>query len=292
MEYEEGKITVEDGHQVWFRRNGEGGVPLVVLHGGPGAGHDYLEALEGLGHGRPVIFYDQLGCGRSDQPNEPLRWNIDRFVAEVDMIRQALALDEIHLLGQSWGGWLAIEYMLAQPRGVKSLILASTSASVPQFVAEAERLKKELPPEVYETLVRYEAAGEFDHPAYQAATLEFYKRHVCRLEEWPDPLLRTVENLNGNQVYATMNGPNEFLVIGNLKDWNRIDRLAEIKQPTLVTVGRYDELTPACAETLNQGIPNSRMVVFENSSHTAHIEEPERFLKTVSDFLAEVETAE
>jgi proline-specific peptidase len=292
MDFEEGKITVEDGYQVWFRRNGGGGVPLLVLHGGPGAGHDYLEPLEALGRDRPVIFYDQLGCGRSDQPDEPSRWVIDRFVTEVEMVREALALDTIHLLGQSWGGWLAIEYMLTQPQGVKSLILASTSASVPQFVAEAEQLRKELPPEVYQTMVRYEASGEFDNPAYEAATLEFYKRHVCRLEEWPDPLLRTVENLTGNQVYETMNGPNEFFVIGNLKDWNRIDRLAEIKQPTLITVGRYDELTPACAETLHQGIHKSRIVVFENSSHSAHIEESERFLQTVSDFLDEVEMAE
>jgi proline-specific peptidase len=292
MEYEEGKITVEDGFQVWYRRNGGGGVPLLVLHGGPGAGHDYLEPLELLGHERPVIFYDQLGCGRSDQPDEPSRWIIDRFVAEVDIVRQALALDEIHLLGQSWGGWLAIEYMLTLPLGVKSLILASTSASVPQFVAEAERLKKALPPDIYETMGRYEATGEFDNPAYEAATLEFYKRHVCRLEEWPDPLLRTVENLTGNQVYETMNGPNEFFVIGNLKDWNRIDRLAEIKMPTLITVGRYDELTPVCAETLHQGIRDSRMVVFENSSHSAHIEETQRFLKVVSDFLDQVEMAE
>ena len=141
-------------------------------------------------------------------------------------------------------------------------------------------------------MVRYEETGEFDHPAYEAATLAFYKRHVCRLEEWPDPLLRTVENLTGNQVYETMNGPNEFFVIGNLGKWDRIDRLAEISTPTLITVGRYDELTPACAETLHQGIPDSRIVVFENSSHSAHLEEPERFMKTVSDFLDEVETAE
>ena len=291
MEREEGKIAVEDGYQVWYRRHGSGGTPLLVLHGGPGAGHDYLETLEGLGVDRPVIFYDQLGCGKSDQPDDPPRWVIERFVAEIDTVREALGLEEIHLLGQSWGGWLAIEYMLGQPQGVASLVLASTSASTAQFVAEAERLKRELPPEVYETLTRYEATGEYDNPEYEAATLEFYRRHVCRLEDWPDPLLRTVNILDGNQVYATMNGPNEFSIIGSLKDWDRTGRLSEIKQPTLITVGRYDEITPVCAETLLQGTPDSRMVVFENSSHTAHLEETERYLQVVGDFLREVDTA-
>jgi L-proline amide hydrolase len=179
--------------------------------------------------------------------------------------------------------------MQTQPEGVESLILASTSASVAQFVAEAERLRMELSPDVYETLTRYEATGEFDNPDYEAATMEFYTRHVCRLDEWPDPLLRTVEILDGNQVYETMNGPNEFHVIGNLKDWDRSDRLAEIKQPTLITVGRFDEITPACADTLRKGIPNSQMVVFENSAHSAHLEETDSYLRTVSDFLLEVE---
>ena len=293
MEYEEGMIPVEDGFQVWYRRSGSGGgVPLLVLHGGPGTGHDYLESLEELGRDRPVIFYDQLGCGRSDRPDEPSRWVIDRFVAEIDTVRQALGLDKIHLLGQSWGGWLAIEYMLTQPQGVESLILASTSASIAQFVEEAELLRKELPPDVYETLLRYEATGEFDNPAYEAAVDAFYTRHLCRLDEWPDPLLRTGEILNGNQVYATMNGPNEFHVIGNLREWDRLDRLAEIKQPTLITVGRFDEITPACAETLREGIPNSRMVIFENSAHLAHLEEKEDYLETVSDFLEEVEISD
>jgi proline-specific peptidase len=128
--------------------------------------------------------------------------------------------------------------------------------------------------------------------AAAAAVDAFYTRHLCRLDEWPDPLLRTGEILNGNQVYATMNGPNEFHVIGNLREWDRLDRLAEIKQPTLITVGRFDEITPACAETLREGIPNSRMVIFENSAHLAHLEEKEVYLETVSDFLEEVEMSD
>lgn len=290
MEQHEGKITVEDGFQIWYRQVGSGRIPLLTLHGGPGAGHDYLESLEGLSSDRAVVFYDQLGCGSSDQPDDPARWVIDRFVSEIDTVRQALDLEEIHLLGQSWGGWLAIEYMLGQPDGVVSLTLASTSASVPQFVAEAERLKAKLPAEVFETMERYEALGDYHNPAYEEATNEFYLRHVCRLAEWPEALLRTLTNLDGNQVYETMNGPNEFMVIGNLKDWDRTDRLHELGVPTLITVGRYDELTPACSRTLLDGIPNSKMVIFEESAHLAHLEEPERYLRVVEDFLEEVES--
>ena len=288
MKIEEGKINV-DGYQIWYRRIGDGGIPLLTLHGGPGAGHDYLEPLEKLATDRSVIFYDQLGCGKSDQPDNRSLWRMERFVAEVHTVRQALGLEQVHLLGQSWGGWLAIEYMLSRPQGVVSLILASTSASLPQFVAETTRLKTELPLEIHQTLQRYEALGDYRHPDYEAAVLEFYKRHVCRLDPWPDPLLRTVANLTNNAVYETMNGPNEFIVIGNLKDWDRADRLGEISAPTLITVGRYDELTPACAETLHRGIPNSRMVIFEESAHLAHMEEPDKYCQAVADFMVEVE---
>jgi proline-specific peptidase len=290
MKTEEGTISV-DGHQVWYRRVGSGGgIPVLTLHGGPGAGHDYLEPLQGLAADRPVIFYDQLGCGRSDQPDDRSLWRIDRFVAEVETVRRTLGLPQVHLFGHSWGGWLAVEYMLSHPQGVASLILASTSASLPQFVAETRRLKSELPFEIQQTLQRYEASEDYRHPDYEAAVLEFYKRHLCRLDPWPEPLLRSVENLNGNAVYETMNGPNEFIVIGNLKAWDRTDRLGEIRVPTLITVGRYDELTPACAETLSRGIPRARRVVFENSAHLAFMEEPDRYRKVVADFMAETES--
>jgi proline-specific peptidase len=288
MDVEEGTISV-DGHRVWYRCVGRDGIPLLVLHGGPGAGHDYLEPLEGLATGRRVVFYDQLGCGRSDQPDDLSLWRMERFVAEVSQVRDALGLKLVHLLGQSWGGWLGIEYMLSHPRGVVSLVLASTSASIPQFVAEAARLKAALPPDLYRTLQRHEATGDLHHPEYEAAVLEFYRRHVCRLDPWPECLQRTVHNLEGNVVYATMNGPNEFMVVGNLKDWDRIDRLGDIKVPTLITVGRYDEITPACAGTLHRGIADAELRLFPNSSHTAHLEETDAYLRVVQEFLAHVE---
>jgi proline-specific peptidase len=289
MKTEEGKISVESGYQIWYRRIGNGGIPLLTLHGGPGAGHDYLESLEELATERPVISYDQLGCGKSDQPDDQSLWRIERFVAEVDMVRQALGLEQIHLLGQSWGGWLAIEYMLTNPTGVVSLILASTSASIPQAEAETKRLKSELPPEVYSTLQRYEAAGDYHHPEYKEAASEFYRRHMCRLNDWPEPILRSAATMTGNPVYETMHGPNELIWSGNLKDWDRTDRLSEITVPTLITVGRYDSITPACADTLYQGISNAQMVVFEKSAHLAHLEETEKYLQVVADFLAKVE---
>jgi proline-specific peptidase len=286
---EEGKINV-GGHQVWYRSVGTGGIPVLTLHGGPGAGHDYLEPLQELAAGRSVIFYDQLGCGKSDQPDDRSLWRIDRFVAEVETVRDALGLQQVHLFGHSWGGWLAIEYMLSRPQGVASLILASTSTSLPQFVAETTRLKSELPSEIRQTLQRYEALGDYHHPDYEAAVLEFYKSHLCRLDPWPETLLRSVENLDGNAVYETMNGPNEFIVIGNLKTWERTNRLAEISVPTLITAGRYDELTPACAETLHRGIPHSHRVIFEESAHLAYLEEPDKYRQVLADFIVESET--
>jgi proline-specific peptidase len=292
MRDEEGSIEV-DGHQVWYRRLGEGGVPLLLLHGGPGAGHDYLEPLAGLAGDRAVIFYDQLGCGRSDQPDDPSLWRIERFVRKVDTVRDALGLDRVHILGQSWGGWLAIEYMLSAPKGVEGLVLASTSASIPQFVDEAWRLIGALPDAVSQAIRRHEAAGEYDHPDFVAALEVFYKRHLCRLDPWPDALERSGKNLEaggGHTVYNTINGPTEFTVTGELKNWNRIDRLDEITVPTLITVGRYDEITPACAETIRRGIAGSRVVVFENSAHCAHLEETDAYLETVGAFLADIDS--
>ena len=218
IEAREGRIAVSGG-EIWYRVVGDGGgVPLLTLHGGPGAGHDYLESLEPLGNERPVVFYDQLGCGRSDKPDDVSLWRIERFVREVDEVHAALKLDRIHLLGQSWGGWLAIEYMLSRPSGILSLTLASTSASTAEFVREANRLIDELPTSMRDAIRRGDREQVFDSPEYLGATNEFYRRHVCRLDPWPEAMLSTSVNLEGNAVYLTMNGPNEFTVIGNLKD--------------------------------------------------------------------------
>jgi proline-specific peptidase len=286
----EGRVTVPGG-QVWYKVVGSGDkIPLLTLHGGPGAGHDYLETLDGLAEDRPVIFFDQLGCGKSDAPDDISLWRIERFVEEVATVRTALGLDRIHLLGQSWGGWLAIEYMMGQPEGIVSLILASTSASLSQVAEETSRLKATLPQAVRAVLERYEATGDYHHPEYEEAMMEFYNRFVCRLDPWPDPAMRTLNNLTTNPVpYETMQGPNEFTITGNLKDWDRSDRLGEITVPTLITCGRYDELGPACAETLHQGIPNSEVQIFEQSAHMAHLEEMALYHQVLQAFLARVD---
>jgi proline-specific peptidase len=287
---DEGYVDVDDG-RVWYARDGAGeATPLLVLHGGPGAASYYVEPFaEAMAARRPTVWYDQLGCGRSDKPDDPALWTLDRAVAEVTKVREALGLDRCHLLGQSWGGWLSIEYMCRGADGIVGLVLASTSASIRQFVADARRLIDALPEPARTTLVELGARGAYDDPAYGDAVMVFYRRHLCRLDPWPEAIARSAQELDGNQVYSTMNGPTEFDVIGSLRDWDRTDDLHRITRPTLVTCGRHDEITPACSETLREGIPDARMVVFEKSAHCAHLEEPELYVETVERFLREVD---
>jgi proline-specific peptidase len=294
MPTQEGFVSFH-GYNVWYRTVGDrdepGKLPLICLHGGPGAPHDYLEPLEAMAAtGRRIILYDQLGCGNSDQPHNPSMWTVDLFVEEVGVVRRALELERVHILGQSWGGMLAMEYALTRPSGLASLVVADSPASMPQWVSEANRLRAELPPEVQQTLLKHEAAGTVDSPEYQEAMLVFYRRHVCRLDPFPECVNRTFEKLGQNpEVYHTMNGPSEFHVIGTLKEWNIVSRLAEIRVPTLVIGGRYDEATPAITETVHRGIPDSEWVIFENSSHLPHVEETERYLQVLGEFLNRVE---
>ncbi|MBI4202006.1 MAG: proline iminopeptidase-family hydrolase [Chloroflexi bacterium] len=286
----EGFVPVPGG-KVWYRMTGSGnGVPLLTFHGGPGAGHDYLEPLEALADDRPVILYDQLGCGNSDKPDDVSLWRIERYVEEVAALRKALSLDRVFLYGHSWGGILAIEYMMGAPAGVVGLILGSSVASAAQYARETAVLKAQLSPETVAILRKHEAVGDYHNPEYEEAMMEFYTRHVCRLDPWPEPLMRTLNNVMSNPAaYETMQGPNEFTINGNLKEWDRTERLGEIWVPTLVTVGRYDEITLNCAETLHRGIPGSELVVFENSAHMAMLEETARYLEVLRQFIGRVE---
>jgi proline-specific peptidase len=287
---EEGFVDVTGG-RVWYRRDGPAGrMPLLVLHGGPGAASYYVEPLaEAIAEHRPTVVYDQLGCGRSDKPDDPSLWTFDRAVEELDRVRAALGLHRCHLLGQSWGGWLSIEYMCRGTQGIEGLVLASTSASIAQFVGEARRLIDAMAEPARTTLNELGARGEYDDPAYKEAVSAFYRLHLCRREPWPEAMARSVAELDGNQVYLTMNGPTEFDVIGSLRTWDRTGDLGLIDTPTLVTCGRYDEITPACSETIRDGIPGARAVVFEESAHCAHLEEPELYAQVVEEFLREVE---
>jgi proline-specific peptidase len=285
MQEQTGMIDVPGG-RVWFRRLGAGGkLPLLVLHGGPGAASYYLEPFaERMSRSRPVVVWDQLGCGRSESPDDPSLWTLDRSCAEVDEVRRQLGLEHCHLLGQSWGGWLLIEYFARGTRGVQGLVLASTSASMPEFVAAAHRLIEQMPEPWRGTLIRLGEQGAYDDPAYEEAVMEFYRRHLCRLDPWPRAVVDSLSQMN-NQIYLTMNGPTEFDVIGPLGVWDRVADLGRIRIPTLVTVGRYDEITPSCAQTIVDGIEGARLEIFEESAHMAHEEEPERYAAVVSAFL-------
>jgi proline-specific peptidase len=284
------------GYQVWYRivgvREEPGKVPLLCLHGGPGATHEYLEPLEAMAAtGRRVVFYDQLGNGNSARPNNPALWTVALFVEELGAVRHALGLDRVHILGQSWGGMLAMEYAVTQPTGLTSLILADSPASTPQWITEINRLRSELPPEVEAALLKHETSGTTDDPAYLEAMMLFYRRHLCRLDLWPDCLNRTFEKImQSPEVYTTMWGPSEFHVTGSLKDWQIVDRLGEIGVPTLVIGGRHDEATPTITETVHRGISGSAWVILENSSHMPHLEETQLFLRALTDFLERVES--
>lgn len=288
-----GLLPFRDWH-TWYDVVGtteDGKVPVVVLHGGPGIPHEYLDPLAGLAHdGRSVVFYDQLGCGDSTHLHDPSLWTIDLFVEQLDDLRSRLGLERVHILGQSWGGILALDYALRRPPGLVSLVLADTSASMPAWVREAARLRAELPQEVQDALLRHEADGSLESEDYQAALMEFYGRHVCRLRPWPDYVLRAFARLDEDpEVYQTMWGPNEFNATGTLKTWDVTERLGEIETPTLVLCGRYDEATPALAEVLRDGIAGAALHVFEQSSHLPHAEEPAAFLEVVDEFLARAE---
>lgn len=285
------------GYRTWYQIHGDlenvpaGKLPVLMLHGGPGAPHDYLENLSVFAAtGRPVIFYDQLGCGNSDQPDNPDLWEVATFLDELDVVRQELGLSEIHLLGQSWGGMLAMEYALTQPRGIASLIIASSPASMILWVEEANRLRADLPAGVNETLLKHEAAGTYDDPEYQEAMQAFYDRHVCRVVPNP-PYVQAAFAKMGHQVYMTMNGPSEFHVIGKLKNWDIRHRLGEITFPSLLTSGRYDELTPLQGQIVHEGIPGNQWVIFEEGSHLPHVEEEAKYLRVMDEFLTSVENA-
>jgi L-proline amide hydrolase len=284
--------------RTWYRslaaEHDEGLVPLLCLHGGPGANWLHLKPYEALSDRRRVVFYDQLGAGNSavTEPHEPAMWTPELYVEEVDAVREALGLERVHVLGHSWGGMLGMQYASGRPEGLVSLIVESSPASVPDWMPEVARLRSELPPEVEATLRAHEEAGTTDDPAYEEAVMVFYNRHLCRTDPWPDWLVQCFQALDANpEVYHSMNGPSEFHVIGTIKDWDISDRLGEIQVPTLVFSGRYDEVTPAVTEAAHRAIPGSEYVVMEESSHMAQAEQPEETLALVREFLSRVEGA-
>lgn len=275
------------GHRVVAYSYGAGEKVVFLLNGGPGLPCDYLRDAHSFlaGHGFRVVAFDQLGCGASDRPTDKALWTIGRYVEETEAVRQALGLGKVHLLGHSWGGWLAIDYALTHPEALKTLILEDTAADLPHLMAEMHRLRAALGTETVEMLIAHEADGSFGHPEYQAAITLLNYRHVCRMQTWPAPLLASLNDWNMGP-YMEMQGPNEFLYIGNLKDWNRTADLYRIACPVLITVGRHDEITPACALRMKQNLAQAELVVFPNSSHMPFYEEPAAYDAVLLAFLA------
>ena len=291
----EGTMT-RDGNETWYRIVGDlgsGPTPDVICHGGPGAAHDYTEPIANLSrYGRGCVLYDQVGCGNSTHlPDAPADfWTVQLFKDElVDLTRELGIADRYAVVGQSWGGMLGMEHALDHPAGLRALVVADSPASIPLWVAEANRLREDLPPEVQATLVKHETDGTTDTQEYEDAVRVFYDRHLCRVP-WPDYVERSFAKMAEDPtVYHTMNGPSEFHCIGSLKTWDITDRLHSISVPTLLVSGRYDEATPHIVEQIHTRIPGAQWRIFEESSHMPHVEEQEDFLETVEAFLKTVD---
>jgi L-proline amide hydrolase len=290
-----------DGHRTWYRVVGDLDpdaplAPVVICHGGPGATHDYVEPIASAlaAPGRACVVYDQLGNGRSDHlPDaDPAFWTVELFERELAALAEHLGIaGRYHVLGQSWGGMLALLHALERPPGLVSVVAADSPASIDAFAAGANALLDDgFPADVVSTIREAERSGETSTPQFQAAVTEFYKRHVCRLDPWPDEVLRSFAAMESDPtVYGTMNGPTEFTVVGTIAGFDITDRLGEIEVPVLLVSGAYDEVRPHVVASMDERLRDSEWVLFEESSHMPHLEEPERFLAVVSAFLERVE---
>ena len=277
----------------WYRVVGDlksTKTPVMVLHGGPGAGHNYCEPIADVlaQTGRAAVLYDQIGCGNSTHlPDKPKEfWTPELFMEELVLLTQHLGIsNKYNIVGQSWGGMLGMQFAISKPRGLNAMVIADSPASMEVWVSEANKLRKELPPEVEATLLKHEAAETTEDPEYVAAVDVFYSRHLCRIPQ-PPYVVASFEQLAADPtVYHTMNGPSEFHVIGSLKHWDIRLQLKEIATPTLLVSGQYDEATPAMVKEIHGLIPGSKWELFAESSHMPHVEEPAKFKRVVSEFL-------
>ena len=285
---DEGTIAVPGG-RVWYQSLGEGDrPPLLVVHGGPGFTHNYLRPLEQLADERRVVFWDQLGCGRSEQPSDVSLWTMERSLAELDAVRDALGLDRHHLFGNSWGGMLVQQYVLDRRPDLVSLVVSNSLASMARLAKDTARLKAQLPADVVETIDWHEERGYFACPEYQGAIALWYQRYICRMRPWPAGLEDCWAGV-GMEIYQTMVGPSDFTLTGNLREWDIFDRLHEIAVPTLFVAGRYDECTPEHMTAMHEMVPGSELAMFENSAHMPFFEEPDVFFATMRAFLARSE---
>lgn len=290
MVVREGYISVTGG-KIWYKIKGQAGkTPLIVLHGGPGSASVSMKGMAALQNERPVVFYDQLGCGNSDRPHDPSLWQTGRFVRELATLRDELGLGRVHILGHSWGTMLLADYLLTKPVGVASAIFSSPCLSAPRWEQDAKRLRLQLPNDVQTVLTECEENGSTNSEAYRAAEKVYMQSFVCRTEVSEEDRKQR-EAMFGKEVYEYMWGPSEFYPTGNLKEYDRTNRLNEIDVPTLFTCGQHDEATPETTEYYHSLVQGSRFHVVPESSHSPLREEPDVYIGIIRDFLNEVDVS-
>jgi proline iminopeptidase len=292
-------ITTPKGEfRVWTKRVGNNPrVKVLLLHGGPAATHEYLEAFDSYlpAAGVEYYYYDQLGSYYSDQPSQPELWEVPRFVEEVEQVRQALGLERnnFYLLGHSWGGILAIEYALAHQDHLKGLIVSNMMASIPQYNAYAEKvLMPAMDQKVLAAAKGFEAAGKYDDPRYMELLVPaHYEKHILRMpaDQWPDPVNRAFKHLNA-KIYVPMQGPSELGASGKLVNWDRTADLKTITVPTLTIGGQYDTMDPKHMEWMSTQLPKGRYLYCENGSHMAMYDDQRTYVNGVVKFIKDVDS--
>ena len=289
--------TPKGTFRVWTKRVGNHPtIKVLLLHGGPGVTHEYLEAFDSYfpAAGIEYYYYDQLGSSYSDQPEAPELWDLPRFVEEVEQVRRALGLhqENFYLYGQSWGGLLAIEYALKYQQNLRGLIISNMMASIPAYNEYAKKvLMPSMDPAALAEIKRYEAAEEYENPRYMELLIEHhYVNHVLRMprEEWPDPLNRAFKHLNP-AVYVPMQGPSELGASGKLVDWDRTADLGKIAVPTLVIGARYDTMNPEHMERMAGEVQKGRYLYCPNGSHLALYDDQEVYFQGLIQFIRDVD---
>ncbi|MCW3118073.1 MAG: pip [Chitinophagaceae bacterium] len=284
----EGYLDVKGG-KVWYRIVGSGNkTPLLLLHGGPGATSYYLNPLNELAKDRPVIFFDQLGCGRSSRITDTSLMNLDNYVEEVAQLKEALGINEYYLYGHSWGTMLGMDYYLKHPEGIKAIIFSSPLFSTDLWITDAQLLIKTLPDSVQHTIGLNEQHQTYSSPDYQRAVQIYYHHFLIRTEKYPADLDSTSKSF-GENVYAYMWGPSEFKATGTLKNYNRLQELAKIMVPVLLTCGEYDEARPATVKYYQSLLPGSKLIVIKNSGHNTMIDNTEDNNEAIGGFLKKMD---
>lgn len=279
-QFKEGFIKTKNG-KIWYKIVGKenNSIPLIVVHGGPGAPHFYLEPLEDLAEKRQVIFYDQLDCGNSERVGKKENWTPDYYVKELENVIKSLNIKKYHLLGQSWGAVLLTLFALTKPKGLKNLILSNPYLSTPLWVKDAKRLIKKMPKKHQKALKK-----EISSIEYKTAEKEYYYRFVTLMKKSPVAFKRNRDAF-GKEVYKYMWGTNEFTLNGTLKALDLVPKLKEILFPTLLIAGKFDESTPESNKIFNRKIKNSELVVLEKSAHNSFWTERKKYMDTVNKFL-------